>query len=104
MKRLSVLSAAFLLASLFVAAPVEARGSGSQYAAGRYIVTFADEPLASYTGYRKGYAATRPAAGKHLNPNATSVKRWQTYLRRLPRKQSAEQALRYLGLRPRTSD
>jgi hypothetical protein len=40
----------------------------------------------------------------YLRAWSADRKRWQTYLRRLPRKQSAEQALRYLGLRPRTSD
>jgi subtilisin family serine protease len=82
MRRFSVLFAMLLLASLAVA-PAQAARSASgaaHYAAGRYIVSFADEPVASYTGYKAGYAATRPAAGKHINPNAASVKRWQTYL------------------------
>jgi subtilisin family serine protease len=81
MKRPSALfAAAFLLVSLFAAPVQAARSPGSHYAAGRYIVTFADEPVASYTGYKAGYAATRPAAGKHINPDAASVKRWQGYL------------------------
>jgi hypothetical protein len=80
MKRLSVLFAGVLLASL-AAAPVQAaRGGTGHYTAGRYIVSFVDDPVASYTGYKAGYAATRPTAGKHINPNAASVKRWQGYL------------------------
>jgi subtilisin family serine protease len=50
------------------------------YTAGRYLVTFADEPVASYTGYVKGYPATRPKAGQHINPNSAAVQKWQARL------------------------
>ena len=67
------------------AAPISASTAKSQaataaYSAGRYIVTFVDEPAASYDGYRKGFAATRPAAGKKLNPNSAAVKAWRGHL------------------------
>src|SRR5829696_4256579 len=82
MRRVSVLFAMLLLASLAAAPAQAASGSaaGKAYSAGRYIVTFVDEPIASYTGYKTGYAATRPAAGKHINPKSAAVLKWQRYL------------------------
>jgi subtilisin family serine protease len=50
------------------------------YTAGRYLVTFTDEPVASYDGYVRGYPATRPAPGRKINPNATAVRRWRDRL------------------------
>ena len=43
------------------------------YRAGRYIVSFTDEPLATYNGSKKGFAATRPAADGKLNANSAGV-------------------------------
>jgi subtilisin family serine protease len=82
MRRVSVVVATLmlLLAAVFVAPVQAARGNASAYTAGRYIVTFADEPVASYTGYKAGFAATRPAAGKKLNPKSAAVARWQKHL------------------------
>jgi hypothetical protein len=40
---------------------------------------------------------------EYLNALHGDRKRWQQFLKRLPRKQSAADALRYLGLRPHTS-
>jgi len=51
-----------------------------RYTAGRYIVTFLDEPVASYTGYEPGYPATQPRRGHHINPNSSAVRRWQQHL------------------------
>lgn len=51
--------------------------------AGRYIVTFADEPAASYEGGIDGYARTRPDAGKKLDPTRTEVVRYRDRLIRL---------------------
>ena len=67
------------------AAPLSASTAKSQaataaYSAGRYIVTFLDDPAASYDGYRKGFRATRPAAGKKLNTNSAAVKAWRGHL------------------------
>jgi subtilisin family serine protease len=50
------------------------------YAAGRYIVTFADEPAATYEGTVKGYARTRPDAGKKLDPTRAEVVKWRAHL------------------------
>jgi len=62
-----------------VAAPAATAASGA-HGAGRYIVTFNDDPVASYTGYEKGFPATRPARGQKLNPGNASVKSWQAHL------------------------
>jgi subtilisin family serine protease len=80
MRRVSVLFAMVLLATVAVAPAQAARGLASQYTAGRYIVTFADEPVASYTGYQAGFAATRPVAGKNINPRSAAVVKWQSHL------------------------
>ena len=53
---------------------------GSAYTDGRYIVTFADEPVASYEGSRRGFPATRPQPGRKLDPNSPAVQRWQQHL------------------------
>ena len=50
------------------------------YTAGRYIVTFADEAVASYTGYQKGFAATQPKKGQKLNANSRAAKAWSAHL------------------------
>ncbi len=52
-------------------------GTGTTYTAGRYIVTFADDPVASYDGYAAGFPATRPRPGRHINPDSSAVVRWQ---------------------------
>jgi hypothetical protein len=48
--------------------------------AGRYMVTFADEPAATYEGNVKGYARTRPDAGKKLDPTRSVVISWRAHL------------------------
>ena len=53
---------------------------GAAYTDGRYIVTFADEPVASYEGYEAGFPATRPQPGRKLDPNSPAVQRWQQHL------------------------
>ena len=46
------------------------------YTNGRYIVTFKDEPAASYDGTVKGFPATRPARGQKLKMTTSAVKSW----------------------------
>lgn len=65
---------------------------GSTFSDGRYIVTFADEPVASYDGYVAGYAATRPGRGERLNPNSAAVRAWQQRLQ-----SGHDAALRLIG-------
>lgn len=50
------------------------------FTAGRYLVTFTDEPVASYDGYVRGFPATRPAAGRKIRPNASAVRQWRNRL------------------------
>lgn len=57
-----------------------APASGHAYTAGRYIVTFADEPAASYTGYRKGFPATHPARGQKFRADSQASTRWRDHL------------------------
>ena len=84
MRRIFVSVIALLAASALSVAGVQdasgASSGGSGYSAGRYIATFADEPVASYDGYAKGFAATRPKAGHKINPGSASVDKWQKHL------------------------
>src|SRR4029078_8389721 len=62
-----------------------AAGQGQQAAsltAGRYLVTFADAPVAEDSGYLKGFPATRPVAGKKLNAHSAAAQKWQQHLTR----------------------
>ncbi len=54
--------------------------AAAAYQDGRYIATFADDPVASYDGSVAGFAATRPKAGHKLDRNAAAVKAWQRHL------------------------
>jgi subtilisin family serine protease len=85
MRRAPIFVAAALVAATVIAAPASAAPGGNgnghgRYEAGRYIVTFAEEPVASYAGGTKGFAGTRPAAGKHINPNSAAVRKYQEHL------------------------
>ncbi|HEX5039298.1 MAG TPA: S8 family serine peptidase [Candidatus Limnocylindria bacterium] len=82
MRRVSVLVViVMLLTSMFGVSVTQARqGPTDRFAAGRYIVTFADEPVASYDGYEAGFAATRPHPGRKLDPSSPAVQRWQQHL------------------------
>ncbi|GAA2375375.1 S8 family serine peptidase [Dactylosporangium salmoneum] len=57
-------------------APNNANG----YTDGRYIVTFADDPVGTYDGYDPGFKATKPKAGNKLDPDAAEVKAWRGHL------------------------
>jgi subtilisin family serine protease len=54
--------------------------SASAYRDGRYIVTFAEDPVASYAGSVPGFAATRPNRGQKIDRNSKSVQAWQRHL------------------------
>ncbi len=45
-----------------------------------YIVVMAEDPVASYDGGTAGIAATRPAEGEKIDPNAANVKAYRTHL------------------------
>ena len=64
-----------------VAAGVAAGQQTAGYKSGRYLVTFAEQPVVSYDGNRAGFAATRPARGKELDPTSPAVQAWRQHLR-----------------------
>ena len=89
MKRLltAVVAALVLVTSLVAFGTGPALGatgkdkvSGQAFTDGRYIVTFADEPVASYDGYQRGFPATRPQPGRKLDPDSLAARRWQQHL------------------------
>ncbi|SCG51379.1 pre-peptidase C-terminal domain-containing protein [Micromonospora inositola] len=55
-------------------------GNSSGYTDGRYIVTFADDPVGNYEGYNSGFKATKPKAGDKLDPDSSAVKAWRAQL------------------------
>lgn len=60
---------------------VDAGASTKRSASNRlYIVQMADEPVVAYEGNISGYAATKPAAGRKLDPDATDVARYKGLL------------------------
>ena len=63
-----------------LASSAERAKHGAGYTDGRYLVTFADEAVASYDGYEAGFAATRPERGRKLDPNSPAVQRWQEHI------------------------
>ena len=63
-----------------LASSAERAKHGGGYTDGRYLVTFADEAVASYDGYEAGFAATRPEQGRKLDPNSPAVQRWQQHI------------------------
>ncbi|MDT4942208.1 MAG: hypothetical protein QOJ34_2297 [Pseudonocardiales bacterium] len=54
--------------------------AGHTYGAGRYIVSFADEPVASYTGYAKNFKATTPSRDHNFNAHSAAAKAWSRHL------------------------
>jgi subtilisin family serine protease len=54
--------------------------ASSTYTDGRYIVTFADDAVASYDGSVAGFEATRPHPGRKLDPSSPAVQKWQQHL------------------------
>ena len=60
--------------------PTAAPGRAVTYTDGRYLVTFADEAVASYEGYEAGFQATRPQPGRKVDPNSPAVVAWQRHL------------------------
>jgi subtilisin family serine protease len=82
MRRVSVSVAVMLLLAATVGAPIAQakQANAAPQAAGRYIVTFADEPVATYSGYKAGFPATRPQAGKKVNTRSAAAVKWQKHL------------------------
>lgn len=92
MRRSLVGSLTLAVSIAFLTTPGEARTAPSNdptaaqsaqtagFTDGRYIVTFSDDPVASYDGYKRGFPRTRPAPGRKLNRNAAAVTKWQAHL------------------------
>ncbi len=65
-----------------VAAPSAEAGKSSAKAASNkfYIVRLAESPVTAYKGGIKGYPATKPAAGKKIDPTSSKVVNYMGYL------------------------
>jgi subtilisin family serine protease len=68
-------------------APAAATGIGlgipqpiTQFTPGRYIVTLAQDAVATYSGGVEGYAATKPQPGKQLAPQSKNVQSYSDFL------------------------
>ncbi len=75
------------LLGLVLSAGLLATGTATAQAPGKskqvnraYIVQLADQPVVAYTGGVPGLAATRPARGQKIDPNAPAVTRYKAYL------------------------
>ncbi len=97
--RFAAVAAAAALASVsFVALPAAAApapfGSGqTSFEPGRYIVTLADEAVATYEGGVPGYEGTRPDQGEQLNARQAPVQDYSEYLANKQQDVAAEAAV-----------
>ncbi|WP_329613290.1 S8 family serine peptidase [Streptomyces brevispora] len=66
--------------SLPLATPATAAGSTPSLAAGTYLITLADQPLATYDGRVDDIPATRPTADRKLDVTTANAKRYRTHL------------------------
>jgi subtilisin family serine protease len=57
-----------------------ANAPAAEYRAGRYLVTFAQDPVVSYAGTVSGFAATRPTAQRELDRTSSAVRAWRRHL------------------------
>jgi subtilisin family serine protease len=73
-------------------AAVNQAAAGRSFKTGNYIVVLRDKPLTTYTGTVRGYAATKPATGRHVNVASAASKRYAGYL-----KQRQDGVLRKVG-------
>jgi subtilisin family serine protease len=62
-----------------VAAPTKAVANG-KYTNRVYIVRMTDQPVVTYDGNIKGYAATRPGKGQKIDPDSPKVSNYKSYL------------------------
>jgi subtilisin family serine protease len=86
-RRAALLAGAALITTALVAPPGSAAlgaaapsSSPLNFAPGRYVVTLADKPLATYQGGVSGLKATKPAAGRKVEVNSPSGKAYRSYL------------------------
>jgi subtilisin family serine protease len=76
----AALAGIIVVATMSNAAASDTSGQKASYRDGRYIVTFADDPVGTYDGYQAGFAATRPKAGQKLDPASPAVVKWRQNL------------------------
>jgi subtilisin family serine protease len=87
-KLTTLLSAAALTAAaaltvptaMLVAAPAERVASNAKRSNSMYIVRLSESPVTAYKGGIKGYAATKPAKGKKIDPDSPRVTNYLSYL------------------------
>jgi Subtilase family/Fibronectin type-III domain/PA domain/Peptidase inhibitor I9 len=77
---LGVALVSFLLAGTAAARQNDGKASGKG-SSGVYIVQLEERPVAAYEGGIAGLAATAPARGQKINPNAAKVQRYVRHLR-----------------------
>ena len=78
-RRAALLAGAVLITTALVAPPGSAQPLAEHattsmglptFAPGRYVVTLADKPVATYQGGLSGLKATKPAAGRKVEVNS----------------------------------
>src|SRR5690606_23766653 len=56
------------------------KSTQTAFTPGRYIVTLADQPVATYDGGVRGFDATTPEKGEQLNTRRQAVQEYGDYL------------------------
>lgn len=88
-RRAALLAGAVLITTALVAPPGSAQPPTGPtatslglptFAPGRYVVTLADKPVATYQGGVSGLKATKPTAGRKVEVNSADAKRYRTFL------------------------
>ena len=84
-RRAALLAGAALITTALVAPPGSATPpttpqGRSSFAPGRYVVTLADKPLATYQGGVTGLKATKPATGRKVEVNSSNAKAYRSFL------------------------
>ena len=80
---LSATAALSVPTATLVAAPSESAGNSSSAKAAfndLYLVRLTESPVTAYKGGIKGYAATKPAKGKKIDPDSAKVINYMAYL------------------------
>ena len=78
---LGVALVSFLLAGTAAARQNDGKAASDKGSSGVYIVQLEERPVAAYEGGIAGLAATAPARGQKINPNAAKVQRYVGHLR-----------------------
>src|SRR5215212_4744974 len=76
----AALSVLVAFASVVVLFMVASAGAGAAASKSIYIVQLIDDPAVAYDGGVPGLAATKPAKGQKIDPDAAAVKQYAGYL------------------------